>query len=101
MNFSDAITDALAQWFGGDLSTTVTYAGSAISAVDNIGAYPQRESDVRRRRATLIVKRSDVSAPAYRDKVVIGADTWYVLGVLKGDDYTWTLDIHLDERPVV
>lgn len=104
MNYDDAITDAKTQWFSDELIDTVTYNGNSIPAhvqyeenLEQTGA-----NDSVMAKSILTIKQSDVAAPAYRDTVIIGTDTWRVLNIKSGDSgYVWILNLYRDERPVI
>lgn len=96
------MTTDLSVFFNTDeFAEPITYAGSSITAVVEIGAAPKREDEAHLQRAEIWIKRSDVSDPAYRDKVVIDSVTWRVLGTLMSDDDICQLELFRDERPVV
>ena len=100
MGFADEIARAMPTWFGADMTDAVTYNGVALRG------HAEYDSDLDHRtgavmaRATLMVKRSDVPAPAYRDTAVIAGVTWRVFNIESGDEHTWTLNITTNERPV-
>ena len=56
-------------------------------------------------RAKIVVKRSDVASPTYRDTVVIGSNTYRVFQdkdediTINGDSEIWILAIMRVERP--
>lgn len=80
----------------------VTYNGTAITAVFQPDPGQIMAGERTARTGTLWVKASDVAAPAYRDAVVIGSNTWRIIEV-PGDDEAgvWRLTVERDERPVV
>jgi len=97
------MTTDLASFFNSDeFAESVTYAGSAITAIftpaDNLD---EDEGGSALAMATLEVKVSDVAAPAYRDAVVVGSATWAVRKILSGDKDVWRLELYRDERPVI
>ena len=100
MTFKDDRAADQSVFFNTDeFAETVTYQGSAITALVSYGQDPKRDANSHRAEAQLLVKASDVAAPAYRDTVGIGSDTWYVLRKEKADDDTWLLTLYRDERP--
>ena len=102
MTLKTLIASDLSSFFNqNEFAETVTYAGTAITAIVSHGEKPAQESGSTVQKATLFVKVSDVATPAYRDVVVIGSDTWYMQGRLNGDGYIWELVIERDERPVI
>jgi hypothetical protein len=100
--FTDAIDGAMTAWFDtGLMADTVSYNSVSIPAhfirpeiAEELNATGRGE------RATLHVRVSDVSAPAYRDAVVISTVTWYVLRIVSGDSWTWELELYRDENPL-
>ncbi len=80
---------------------TVTYAGSSVTGIVDYGEDQELDTDATATRATLYVRASEVADPTYRDEVVIGSDTWYVLRVVQGDADVWELELMRDERPVI
>lgn len=86
-----------------DFARTVTYNGSDISALVDFGMYDDTGENACT--ARLIVKASDVAAPAYRDTVVISGTSWRVFRdpdrevAVKGDGHVWELALIRDERP--
>lgn len=103
MTFSTQLTTDLSVFFNTDeFAQSVTYAGSAIDALvlfgENLDAAGSRESA--QANGHLVVKVSDVAAPAYRDAVVIGSVTWRVRRIIYGDGQVWKLEIYRDQRPV-
>ena len=103
MAFSNALTDDLAAFYNTDeFATTVTYNSSSISAIVDYGD-SGKDRDYNRdfhvTKATLRVKQSDVTSPAYRDAVVIGSNTWYVQRQIEGDGIEWVMGIERAERP--
>lgn len=105
MTLAAQMTTDLSVFFDTDEhAQTVTYDGSDITAiVDYETLLSEQASGAVKRQKVLWVKVSDVSAPAYRDTVVIGSDTWYVGRESKHetDGYTWKLPLYRDERPVI
>lgn len=85
-----------------DFAQTVTYNGSDIPALVDYGIYDSGENA---RTARLIVRASDVAAPAYRDTMVISGTSWRVFAdpdrevAVKGDGHVWELALIRDERP--
>jgi len=106
MAFSDAQTTDLATVMSTDyFGETVTYAGSSVPAIvdrgENLADVSGGTEGARNAEARIWVRTSDVSAPAYRDAVVIDSVTWYVLRVVSGAGGMWTIDLFRDERPVI
>jgi hypothetical protein len=99
--FDDAVNDAMEVWFDADLMASLcTYNGVSIPA-----HFSREEAEVvnasgRGERAALEVRASDVVTPAYRDTVVVGADTWHVMRVLSSDGYSHRLELYRGEKPV-
>ena len=79
---------------------TVTYNGTDITAVADVGQRIAENDGAVVDECKLYVQVTDVADPAYRDTVVIGSDTWRVRRALACDGYTWTLSLERDERPV-
>jgi anti-sigma factor ChrR (cupin superfamily) len=99
MTFKTDKTADLSVFFNTDeFAESVTYKGAAIDAIVTYGQDPNAAGSSRRAEATLMVKQSDVAAPAYRDTVVIGTTTWYVQNVQQGDDDVWLITLYSDER---
>ena len=106
MTHKTEMTTDLAVFFNGDeFAETVTYNGTDITASVEYGEGETGGSAARR--ATLFVKKSDVTLPTYRDTVVIGSEKWRVFedsaqeAVISGDDYVWEIPIFLNERPTM
>ena len=87
-------------WLGSELPWVqpVTYNGTAASASFQIKS--EELADGRRESAELIVSAADVTAPAYRDTVVVGGATWRVLRVVSSDLYSHRLELYRDENPI-
>ena len=100
MSFSEEAARAMETWFGPDMAEAVVYNGVAIRGHADYGSDSDHRTGAVMARATLMVKRSDVPAPAYRDTAVIAGVTWRVLNIESGDEHTWTLNITTNERPV-
>jgi hypothetical protein len=100
-DFQDAVADAMQIWFSDDIADTVTYNGQDIKAHVSYEQNLNEQTGSADARAQIVVKKSDVAAPDYRDTVVIGSDTWKVRNIKEGDGYTWTLELYCDERPVL
>lgn len=106
MTLKTQMTTDLAVFFNDDeFAETVTYNGTDITAIVEYGA--GRDTGAVARLATLFVKKSDVTLPAYRDTIIIGSDTWRVFenedqeAVISGDGYVWKIPIFLSERPTL
>lgn len=90
----------MAAWFDTGFAESVTYNGSVIQAHISYGGKNSPMGD----HATLTVKRSDVTAPSYRDTVVIDGLTWRVFQdegqnvIIKGDALVWDVPIIKGER---
>lgn len=87
-------------WLGSELPwvQSVTYNGTTVSASFQIKT--EELADGRRESAELIVSAADVSAPAYRDAVVVDGDTWRVLRVVSSDTYSYRLELTKAENPI-
>lgn len=99
--FDDAIANAMDVWFGSDYAITVKYSGVDIPAHVEYEENLDEDNRSAMAKAILTVQCSDVAAPAYRDPVLIGSDTWRVRNVIDGDAYSWRLALYRDERPVL
>lgn len=104
MTLADQLTTDLPVFFDtDDFGQTITYNGSSIIAIVDYGISPAGENA---RTARIVVKASDVPAPAYRDLAIIGSDTWRVFRdpkqevAVKGDGHVWELTLIRDERPM-
>jgi hypothetical protein len=88
-------TDLAVFFNSSEFAESVTYAGTAITAVvmpgQAIEAGGSMTAERTVKRATLFVKASDVAAPAYRDAVVIDGDTWHVIQIPGEDEGVWEL----------
>jgi len=100
MSFSEEAARAMEIWFGPDMAEAVVYNGVALRGHADYGSDSDNHTGAVMARATLMVMRSDVPAPAYRDTAVIAGVTWRVLNIEAGDELTWTLNITTNERPV-
>jgi hypothetical protein len=76
----------------------VTYNGATVSASFQIKTEELAEG--RRESAELIVSAAAVPAPAYRDAVVVGGETWRVLRLVSSDTYSHKLELTRAENPV-
>jgi hypothetical protein len=74
---------------GADIPGSVTYGEDPAARAGRPGVMAEAELEVLRR---------DVSAPAYRDTVLIDGATWRVRYVITGDEWGWRLAISNDER---
>jgi len=74
---------------GTDIPGSVTYGEDPAARAGRPGVMAEAELEVLRR---------DVSAPAYRDIVLIDGATWRVRYVITGDEWGWRLAISNDER---
>jgi len=102
MTLAAEMTTDLTAFFDTDAhATAVTYAGAAVTAIVDYGENLDEMEGAALSRAIIWVKVSDVAAPAYRDAVVIGSDTWTVRRVMTGDGYVWQIEIQRDERPMI
>jgi len=99
---AEQAADDLAALYSTDLPwvRTVTYAGAEIPAIVNFDQDLKDETESAFARAEIMVRASDVAAPAYRDEVVIDSATWYVRRILSGDGLAWKLELISDERPL-
>ena len=100
MSFSEEAARAMEIWFGSDMAEAVVYNGVSLRGHADYGSDSDHRTGAVMARATLMVKRSDVPTPAYRDTAVIVGVTWRVLNIEAGDELTWTLNITTNERPV-
>ena len=99
--FDDAVNDAMEVWFDAALMASLcTYNGVSIPAHFSREEAEVLDASGRGERAVLEVRASDVSAPAYRDAVVVAGVTWYVLRVLSSDGYSHRLELYRDESPL-
>jgi len=103
MTLADQLSTDLSVFFDADdFAQTITYNGASINALVDYGMYGSGENA---RTARIIVKASDVAAPAYRDTVVIAGTTWRVFRdpdrevAVKGDGHVWELALIRDEKP--
>jgi hypothetical protein len=102
MAFSDMRSAALAIQFSTTqgFAENVTYdSGSPIPAIVDYAQAPDDEPGTTVEYAEIIVRKSDVALPEYRDPVVIGSTTWLVRRIAVGDDETWTLTLFKAEGP--
>lgn len=89
-------TDAFAE--------SITYNGEAVTAIVSYQA-PENLPESVATEALIRVRVSVVALPAYRDPVVIGADTFYVFQddsvkpVKTDDGLEWIIPLYRDERP--
>ena len=104
MTLAEQLATDLSVFFDeNDFGRPVTYNGSDIFALVDYGMNSRAENA---RTARVIVKQSDVPAPAYRDTVVIAGVTWRVFRdpdtevAINGDGHVWELSLIRDERPV-
>jgi len=109
-----------------EFAETVTYDGSSVPAIVEVGTALDQATGAMQAVVTLTVRRSDVPDPLYRDTVSIpsltrdtvradgsimgfsdGAamniteDPWDVMRIEGGDSGVWTLTLVQNERPVV
>lgn len=104
MTLAEQLTTDLSVFFDtDDFATTITYNGTDILALVDYGLDSDGDNA---RTARIVVKASDVPAPAYRDTVVISGTTWRVFRdpdkevAVKGDGQVWEMSLIRDERPV-
>jgi hypothetical protein len=88
-----------------EFATAITYKGTSIKAIVHYGPRRKSADQIVSCDAWLeAVKVSDVATPAYRDTVVIGANTYHVLiddqTQPEGDGHSWTIDLKRSERPI-
>jgi len=77
----------------------VTYKEAEIGAIVEWDEGPDETPDHRARLGTLLVKASDVAAPAYNDQVVVGSHNCKVIDVLPSPaGGLWNLRIEADAR---
>lgn len=78
----------------------VTYNGTSITAVFSAQADPERNlrADSQAAAGVLHVRKADVSAPKYRDLIVIDGLEWRMVGILSSDEAQWRLSIERDRR---
>jgi len=86
--------------FSDDLPDTVVYNdganSSSISAVVVLGQAGAKPGD----QASILVKKSDVSDPAYRHTFTIDGAVWYVRANEKGKDFILSQDAALIELAI-
>ncbi len=99
--FDDAVSDAMDVWFDPDvMASECTYNGTAILGHMEYGEDEPSARGAPGSRATVMVRKADVAAWAYRDTVVAAGITWRVLDLSSADALTWTLNLTAAERPV-
>lgn len=81
-----------------EFAEEITYNGASINAIVEYGVN-LTHGETAAAQAQILVKKADVSAPQPRDTVVIGSTTYTVQSTLKGDGYTWTLNLVTNSRP--
>jgi len=93
------IADLSAFFNTNEFAQAVTYGGNSIIAIFEPDEDPTMTPEHIAKTGTLYVKASDVATPAYRDAVVIGSNTWYVIGI-PGDSRggIWMLRVERDVR---
>ena len=104
MTLKTQIAADLATFFNSDdFAESVVYNGTTVAAVVSYGQLMSADAGAPKAVKTLWVKGSDIAAPAYRDTVVIGSDTWYVGSeeLFRTDGYVWELPLYHDERPKI
>lgn len=102
MTFKTQLSADLPMFFNTDEhAESVTYNGSSIVAIVDYEEDLDERPGGRFVGATMRVKASDVAAPAYRDVVVIGSETWQVQSVESGDGYVWVLKLEREHRPTM
>lgn len=96
--------DIVAVFYNNDeFAETVVYNGADVLAIVNRGSSPNITETVATE-CSIRVQVSEVPSPAYRDVVVIGSDTFYVLQddretPRKTDDgLEWIIPLYSDER---
>jgi hypothetical protein len=98
MTFNDAIATASAAWFDSGITEAMTYNSASIR-----GHFEFLESGPEGVQAVVTVLKDDVSAPAYRDVVVYGGETYYAVRgptgavVRRGDAVSWEIYVSRDE----
>lgn len=104
MSFDDIANAALDVWFELGFAETVVYDNGEDQPFQ-VQAHVQSSSDSPNAiHSKLLVKKTDIPEPKYRDKVTISGSVWRVLkdeaqgAVLKDDGYTWEIPIVRDER---
>jgi hypothetical protein len=103
MTFNDAIASAADVWFGTGITEAITYNSVSIRGHVQYADGGDRHAG---KFALLEVLKTDVPSPAYRDIVVYGGVTFYVVKgpngqiVHSGDQISWTLFLSTNERPV-
>lgn len=107
MTLKTQMATDLAAFFNSDeFAESVTYAGTAITAVVMPGEIMEAGGSMTAertvKRATLFVKATDVAAPAYRDSVVIDGETWRVIQIHGEDEEgVWELGIEKEMKPML
>ena len=103
MSFATMVEDDLDTFLNNEEhATSITYSGTTIDAIveyGDSGRDVDYNRDFKATRATIKVKVSDVSSPAYRDAVVISSNTWRVMREIEGDGYWWIIGIERLEKP--
>jgi hypothetical protein len=103
MTLASQMTTDLAVFFNTDEhAQAVTYNGASITGIVGHEKLMAEDGSVKRQKV-LWVQASDVAAPAYRDTVVIGSDTWYVGPEDEHEEQgaAWKLPLYHDERPIL
>ncbi|MHB8109762.1 MAG: head-tail joining protein [Syntrophorhabdaceae bacterium] len=105
--FQDMITSDLDNVFldTDEFAQAITYNSASIKAIVHHGPRRKSADQIVSCDAWLEgVKVSDVATPAYRDTVVIGANTYRVLiddqTQPEGDGFSWVIDLKKSERPI-
>lgn len=98
MDYSDAITEATNCWFDDAYTDSLTYNGTAVRG--HVNFYASSPDGVL---AEIMVKKSDVPSPAYRDVIIFEGVTYYAMGpekevIKEGDAVSWTIWISRDVK---
>jgi len=87
-----------------DFAETVTYTSSSIAvqipAIVDFGADLEKTMVKTRARATVILRRSDISEPKYKDEIEIDSVVWLVEGIKEGAGDYWIVELRTDARAI-
>jgi hypothetical protein len=98
MPFDDYFEIATDELFSSDFASVATYGGNDIYCHIQEGENLDEGGQVARAEIDLLVLKSDVPSPAYRDTFTINSVDWTFSRILKGDSKTHTLRLFRDER---
>jgi hypothetical protein len=107
MTFADQLATDLAGILGRDFGESITYNGVSINCHFNQGAWPFAKAwngDA----AVIVVAKSDVATPGYRDTIIRSGVTWKVYAeedrstITEGDDLSsWLILLYKGEKLVL